>query len=289
MTSLLSGTLSARKRLDELGFDSYQWQDKILYPSLKWKLLLTCRQAGKSTAVAAKVEPVCRFEPGSDALIVCPAQDQSKEVMHKVADFINLRDDPYLTGDAVYEKVWKNRSRVMALPGSERSVRGYSDPRFIIFDEAARIGDATYNAAIPMTAAGVTEVLALSTPWGKRGWFYRAWHDQSGTWDKVMVTVRWRLAPDEMSLVQGPPEDEMQDYYAKRGVSFYYSERHTKAFCERMLGEIGPLWYRQEYQCEFIDLVTGVFTDSVVQQAVDPGAEMLDIGGTMVDDSAEVL
>lgn len=263
----------------------------MLYPSLQPKLLLTCRQAGKSTGIAGKVESTCRYEGGSDALIICPAQDQSKEVMHKISDFVALHEHHNLVQDAVYEKAWVNTSRVIALPGSERSVRGYSDPRFVILDEASRIEDGTYKATIPMTAGGKTEIIALSTPWGKRGWFWRAWTGKnSGDWERIMVTVKWRLNEQENGLVEGLPEEVMRDRYAKKGIKFFYSDRHTKEFCEFALREIGPLWYRQEYQCEFIDLITGMFSEDVVEGAMDDAAEIMDFGGEKgVSEEAELL
>lgn len=211
--------------------------------------------------------------------------------MHKIADFINLHETTGLVQDAVYEKAWINTSRVIALPGSERSVRGYSDPRFIIFDEAARIEDATYKAAIPMTAGGNTEIIALTTPWGKRGWFWRAWTGKgSQRWEKIMITTRWILNETEDDLIEGPPEEEMRKRYAKEGVKFFYSPRHTREFCLDMLKEIGPLWYRQEYMCEFIDLITGLFSEDVVNAAVSENAELMDFsGGEGLNENAEVL
>lgn len=292
MGSLLSGTLSPAWYLRNAGFDPFEWQKPVLWPSLTPKLLLTCRQAGKSTIIAGKVETTCRHEPNADALLICPSQDQSKEVMHKLSDFTRMHTSSMLSQDAVYEKSWINGSRVMALPGSERSVRGYSDPRFIILDEGARILDDTYKAALPMMAGGKTELIALSTAFGKRGWFYRAWTGKSDqVWDRIMVTVRWRLNEDETRLVEGPSESEMQELYARQGIKFFYSSRHTKEFCEFVLSEIGALWYRQEYQCEFLDMTTGVFSDALVQSAVTDDADILDLfaGTSNIVEEAELL
>ena len=244
--------------------------------------------------MAGKVEITCRYEPRSRALLVCPAQDQSKEVMSKLSDFLRMHDETLLKQDAVYEKAWINGSKVLALPGSERSVRGYSDPRFIILDEGSRIEDGTYKAALPMTAGGKSEILALSTPWGKRGWFYRAWmgeqeSDEDVEWDRIMVAAPyWVDEKDDRKVVPAPPLKTMQREYAKKGVKFFYSERHTKKFCQFMLNELGPLWYRQEYQCEFINLTNSVFSEAMIERAQDEAAEILNINQNVHDD-AEVL
>ena len=45
-----------------------------------------------------------------------------------------------------------NGSRIVALPGSERTTRGYAGARLVILDEAARIEDDLLAALRPTTA-----------------------------------------------------------------------------------------------------------------------------------------
>lgn len=87
-------------------------------------------------------------------------------------------------------------SRLIALPGKEGTIRGYSGVDLICIDEAARVPDETYQAVRPMIAVSGGRIIALSTPFGTRGWWYREW---MGLNDNGMPLAA-RPAP-----LQGPP------------------------------------------------------------------------------------
>ena len=262
-----------------LGFDPFEWQAEVFEPEElpaegDRVALLCCRQAGKSTVVSGDTLHISRFQQRSRSLIICPAQDQSKEVMKKVEDFMYLDEHlPATKHDNTFEKEFVTGSRIIALPGTERSVRGYSSPALIFFDEAARVLDTTYKAARPMLTACAGAIIAATTPWGKRGWFYRLWVNPKSKWRKILVRVRW----DEHNghLVEHMPEDEFKAYWAERGVSAYYSPRHSKAWCEEELGAHGPVSYKQEYCCEFLEDAYSMFNMDDVMASLR--AEQADI------------
>jgi hypothetical protein len=54
-------------------------------------------------------------------------------------------------------------------------VRCFS-PGLVIVDEAARVPDDLYRAVRPMLAVSQGRLIALSTPFGQRGWFYDELH-----------------------------------------------------------------------------------------------------------------
>jgi hypothetical protein len=56
-----------------------------------------------------------------------------------------------------------------ALPGTEKTIRGFSGAALLIVDEAARVDDALYYAVKPMLAVSGGSLLMLSTPYGRRG------------------------------------------------------------------------------------------------------------------------
>lgn len=235
-----------------LGFEPFEWQVDALNPSLDRVLLLCARQSGKSTVVGGKVAHKIRYRRRSENLIVTPSKDQSKIVMQRFQEFTDQDDElPESDTDSIFEQAWKKRkNRVLALPGSERSVRGYADPETIIADEAAQIEDRTYIAFRPWMTGGKSELIAMSTPFGKRGWFWRAW-EHSSRWHKILVRVRWDVRNGK--LIDTMPEDEFKAYWKEKGVNAYYSPRHTKSWCEEELEEIGEWAFRQEYCCEFMD------------------------------------
>ena len=49
----------------------------------------------------------------------------------------------------------------------------------LILDEAARVPDELYAALRPMLAVGGGRLVLLSTPFGKRGFFWREWSEQA--------------------------------------------------------------------------------------------------------------
>lgn len=73
-----------------------------------------------------------------------------------------------------------NDFRVVSLPGTESIIRSYSSVNLLIIDEAARVVDDLYYAVKPMLAISQGRILALSTPWGKRGWWHDEWTNGQG-------------------------------------------------------------------------------------------------------------
>ena len=68
-----------------------------------------------------------------------------------------------------------NGSRVVCLPGTAETVRGFSAPALIIEDEAAFVDDAFNRAVRPMLAVSNGRLILMSTPNGQRGHFFEAW------------------------------------------------------------------------------------------------------------------
>ena len=87
-----------------------------------------------------------------------------------------------------------------------------------------------------MLAVSGGRLLALSTPFGKRGWFHREWSGAE-PWRRVRVAAHEcpRIDPD-----------------------FLDEERRT----------MGELYYRSEYLCEFADSVDAVFRHEDVMAAL---------------------
>src|SRR5437763_14721617 len=83
-------------------------------------------------------------------------------------------------------------SRVLCLPGREATVRAFGGVRLIVLDEAARVADDLYRSVRPMLAVSQGRLVALSTPFGQRGWFYREWVG-TGPWKRIHVT--WKDCP----------------------------------------------------------------------------------------------
>ena len=178
-----------------------------------------------------------------------------------------------MENDASFEKKGRNGSRLIALPGTERSVRGYSKPRRIILDEASRIEDGTFKACRPYLVGNPeAKMIAVTTPFGRTGWFYDAWENNK-YWHKMIVKPAYKLSDDNMRVIPDEPEEAFRARWAKKNVSAYYSPRHTHKFLTEELETIGWWWWRQEYGCEFLDSGHSLFDMAAIQDAYDDTEE----------------
>ena len=89
----------------------------------------------------------------------------------------HLDGAPALLGESALKTEFANGSRILALPGTERTIPGLAGAALVIIDEASRVEDELLAAVRPMlaTTAGGGRLIALTTPAGKRGWFFDAW------------------------------------------------------------------------------------------------------------------
>jgi hypothetical protein len=228
-----------------LGFEPDATQTRVLTTRRKRGVLNCTRQWGKSTIAAAKAVHQAFTEAQSLTLVVSPSGRQSGEFVRKAAGFaarlgIKLKGD----GDNEMSLEFPNGARIIGLPGSEATIRGFSAVSLLLVDEAARVSDDLYKAIRPMLAVSAGELWLMSTPFGKRGFFYDAWTRGGPDWERVRVTA------NECSRI--PRE-------------FLEEERHT----------MGERWFRQEYLCEFVDSVSGVFERDLVERAITYDVEPL--------------
>jgi hypothetical protein len=78
---------------------------------------------------------------------------------------------------------------VLALPGSDDSIRGLTVDGWIIADEAARASPELISALRPMRARRPNARLAmLSTAWSRTDPFWSAW-ESGGGWIRIKATV----------------------------------------------------------------------------------------------------
>jgi hypothetical protein len=145
---------------DVLGINAHEWQLPFLRAKRGESMLaLTARQVGKTTSAAIGMAHTAVFMPRSVSVVACPSQRQSAEAIRKVRDMV-LKAGAELKSDNVYAIELANGSRVLALPGSDESVRGLTVDGWIVADEAARLfsgphrGPATDARAMSASAAG---------------------------------------------------------------------------------------------------------------------------------------
>ena len=121
-----------------LGFSPDEWQIKAMRSTSKRILLNCCRQSGKSTTTAIIALHTAIFRPGSLILLISPSLRQSRELFVKVTGFLKaLNHRPNLDEDNKLSITMANKSRVVSLPSSPETIRGFSAVDLLIEDEAA--------------------------------------------------------------------------------------------------------------------------------------------------------
>jgi hypothetical protein len=228
-----------------VGFRPDKWQEDALRSEAPRQLYNASRQSGKSTVAAILAVHTALYEPGSLSLLLSPTLRQSQELFRKCLSFYRAADRPVPPeSETALTMTLANGSRIVSLPGSEASVRGYSAVKLLVVDEAARVPEDLYASVRPMLAVSAGRLIALSTPYGNRGWWFEAWRGSDGSaWERyeVPATDVPRISPE-----------------------FLAEEERT----------LGEWWYRQEYFCEFLDAETQAFRRADIDRTFDEEVEV---------------
>src|SRR5215210_8002519 len=222
---------------EKLGIVPDEWQEDFLRSSADRVLLNCSRQSGKSTMSAVIALHRALYYPGSLILCLAPALRQSQELFAKIAGFYRDLDRPVAPqGERKLSLELENGSRIITLPGSEKTIRGFSGAALLVVDEASRIDDALYHAVRPMLAVSGGSLMLLSTPYGKRGIFHQEWSEGRG-WERYEV----------------PAAD---------------CPRISAAFLAEEREVLPARVYRQEYECSFEETDAALFFTEEIDAAM---------------------
>ena len=227
-----------------LGFNPDPWQEKVLSTSSK-RLMLNCsRQSGKSTTASILALHRAIFYPDNLILLVSPSLRQSAELFRKVGEQLKkLQCKPKLVEDNKLSCTLDNKSRIVSLPSSEGTIRGYSGASLIIEDEASRVDDELYRAIRPMLAVSNGRLILMSTPFGKRGHFHKEW-SEGEKWEKI------RIKADDCPRI-------------------------STVFLEEEKRSLGEWWFKQEYMCEFVETIDQVFSYQYIDKSLSDDVKPL--------------
>jgi hypothetical protein len=201
-------------------------QLEILRSPAQYIALCCHRQWGKTQCSALKAVHLALRQPGAEIILVAPSLRQSGALLRAMFGLNRL------------SMLLPNGSRIVAIPNSSDTVRGFSNVSLVIIDEAAYVRDETYRAVFPFLAASNGKLLLLSTPYGQHGFFYRAVHEPENNFVRYLVRASesGRLTPDFLAMARL----ELGDSYA------------------------------QEFECSFTMGDEQIFDRSLIDQALDP-------------------
>ena len=202
------------------------------------RVIFNCsRQWGKSTVAAVKAVHRAYTRPNTLVLIASPGERQSLGMVRKAAEMVRaLGLDVRGDGGKDPSILLPNGSRIVGLPEAEEKVRGFS-ASLLLIDEASRMSDEMYHALRPMLAVADGDLWMMSTPNGKKGFFYETWAYGGEDWQRISVPVT-------------------------------ESCRISERFIEEERAVMGPVKFEQEYMCSFVDLGDEMFGRDLVERAL---------------------
>jgi hypothetical protein len=258
------------------------WQLDMLKRSERQTIVLCPRQSGKSLSAAAKALVTALTRPNSLSVIISRSQHQAAEVLLKVSilhkawlgelkgrrldrlkswqpkpitDYDLEEADVECVRDNALSKAFENGSRIETFACKGETAVGTTTD-LLILDEAARMPDSVYYSVRPTLAIaqskGKGELVALSTPFGKRGWFYEEWERC------------------EKSKKEGTKSD-----WRQVSIDVNQCPRITKEFLASEERSMGARWFAQEYGLSFSDAVDSVFSHDDIERAMKPRAQSL--------------
>jgi len=222
-----------------LGFEPKAEQEQLLAAANRYVILNCHRQWGKTTVTAIRaVHRAAAFERQT-IVIVSPTLRQSRLLANRCREFASkLPFELGTDGTNARSIVFPNGSQILPLPAHADRVRGFT-ANLLIVDEAARVPDEVFAAATPMLGATDGGLWLLSTPHGKRGFFYEEWAAQdSATHPWFRLTGRLGTGGE-----------------VKAG--FLENERRRKTAAQ----------FAEEYACDFVTAGRNVFPEEWLERS----------------------
>jgi Terminase large subunit, T4likevirus-type, N-terminal len=227
----LAMTLDQTRILSAQHMQPDPWQRELLFSTERNILLNCCRGAGKSRTTSALALHTAIFKPPTLVLLISRSQRQAGELFRYVKQGYSAIGRPVsATKETETQLELANGSRIVCLPGKEETIRSFQGVGLLVLDEAARIPDDLFASVSPMTGVAKGRTVALSTPFGQRGWWWKEWHNDKAKWQRFRVP--WRHCP-----------------------------RLSKDFIDEELRRFGENWVAQEYECSFTSMEGLVYPD----------------------------
>ncbi len=213
------------------------WQRALTRSRSDRVLLLASRQIGKSTGVAFVALNQAYLNDDSLILVSSRTERQAGELFKKIAHYHKQLALVPSIRDMALTLELANGSRIVALCGDGDNFRGFSAPALCLVDEASIVDESVLMALLPMLLISKGRLIALSTPMGKRGWFYEQWISEDPSWHRITAKAADspRVSPGELAKM-------------------------------RLLGERA---YSQEAECCFIEAEGQLFSDATIADIFD--------------------
>lgn len=234
--------LDPRARLSHwMGHKADDWQVNAFTTRATEVAMRVGRQSGKTSVLAARAIEELHV-PDSLTICIAPSERQAKIIAREVAQQLR-RTDLVITRPTMTELEMSNGARVIALPSTSDTIRGFPSVSLLIIDECAFLGgegggEDLISGVLPMlTSQG--QVYFSSTPAGKNNYFAKLFLDEKPGDGIHRIVVKGTDLPRLAEKV------------------------------ERMRRTLSATKFRQEIECEMLSDGTSYFDISAIEQATN--------------------
>lgn len=252
--------LYARERMNA---NPIGYQEQIMRDRNQYIGIVCARQVGKTWTVGMKSGHFAASTPNGLGLIFAPSEQQAVNLLNAARPYIR-QSGVEIVDDLKKEIVFSNGAELRALPGSTKTIRGWSGPGLLIIDEAAFSDNDLWYAVEPMIAGSGGQVIALSSADATYGFFYDAMTGDDPHWSRYKVTAY------EWLRVNLPA-----DIAAKTGYDREWLEWKRNTLPERI--------FKREYLAEFVDPVGTLISADVAKRAEQEMDDLFDSSGRSED------
>ena len=223
------------------------WQKDIL--ATKGNIILCSgRQCGKSTIISRKASEYAVNHPKKVVMVVAAVERQAYLLFEKIIAYTADNHKRMIkTGKDKPTKSklqLKNGSVIYCLPTgmSGYGIRGFSIDQLYV-DEAAFVNEEVFTAITPGLVTTGGEIILLSTPYGREGYFFRCFNDDNFTTFQISTEAVAKQRPKLMG---------------ERMLKFLESER--KRMTQKQ--------YEQEYLGLFVHELSQYFPDELIKKCM---------------------
>lgn len=231
-----------------MSFRLYPYQQRFINDNSRLKICLKARQIGMTTAMCFEAIKMA-LNKRCSILILSTTERQSMEVIDRIQNLLSIFKQAVnlkLIRESRSEIMFPNRSKIISLPASPSSIRGYSGHVFL--DEFAFHKDskAIWTAVFPIISKGYS-LRIVSTPAGKTGKFYELWE-----------------SAEELG-------------FSRHKITIYDAIKDgLKIDLDLIKKNLDPESFAQEYECEFIDEAFSYFPLELIYSAISSECDAWD-------------
>ncbi|AXF41497.1 terminase DNA packaging enzyme large subunit [Acinetobacter phage SH-Ab 15599] len=226
----------------------YPYQEEMIknYQENRYNIALTCRQAGKTTAVVGFLAWYLIFHAEKDCHVLANKEAQAMEIMKRLRRL--YEELPYFLqqGAVAFNQgniLFENGSSCEGHASSSDSIRGRSASLLYLDEMAFLANDEDFvDSVFPVVSSGETsKILITSTPKGARGQFHKIWQGSQGkgeNWNGFKsLLVTWRSVPGR-----------------------------TEDWANKTRKSLGDSRFSQEHECKFLASAGGLISSNILEK-----------------------